>query len=196
MSLALLFFIPRKFHVFPLFSYELGGIQLSLPCPGVSHPVCCCLRVQPSPGCSGQGKMSSAPGGCDFHLSLGTATASHQLHSRDRNWRQIPAALDMDRQDISLNPCLYNTRSRDGFEGHLWLFFEASTSQFAGFAPASPFPPFIQSLISTTQICRILWLFTVLFERQLSHGSDISISFLFFQPEKRGRGADDTLGRG
>lgn len=96
------------------------------------------------------GEMSSVPGGCDFHLSLGAATASHQLHSRARNWRQIPAALDMDRQDISLNPCLCNARSRDGFEGHLWLFFEASTSQFAGFAAPSPFPPFIQSLISTT----------------------------------------------
>lgn len=75
---------------------------------------------------------------------------SHQLHSRDRNWRQIPAAPDMDRQDISLNLCLYSTGNRDGFEGHLCLFLEAATSQFAGFTLTSPFTPFIQSPISTT----------------------------------------------
>lgn len=155
MSLPLLFLIPWKFHIFPLFPENLEGVQLSLTFSG-----CCCLRVQPSPECPGQGKICSAPDVCDFYLSLDAATASHQLHSRDRNWRQIPAAFYMDRQDISLNLCLYNARTRDGFQGHLCLFFEASTSQFAGFVPTSPFPPFIQSpnvkQRLQPQICRIL----------------------------------------
>lgn len=197
-SLPLLFLITWKFHVSPLFfPGYLEGIQFSLTCSGVSHPLCCCLRVQPSPECSGQGrKIPSVPDVGDFYLSLAAATVSHQLHSRERNWRQIPAALDMDRQDISPNLCLYNTRSRSGFEGHLWLFYEASTSQSAGFVPSSPFPPLIQSPNAEQQlqqqICRILWIFTVLLGRQLPHGSNISIFFPFYSffptRKKRERG--------
>lgn len=45
------------------------------------------------------------------------------------------------------------------------------------------------------QICRILWIFTLLLERHLSHGSNISIFSLFSNQKKKGEVQSDTLGR-
>lgn len=59
MSLALLFLIPRKFHVLPLFSCELWGRSALPPCPGVSDPVCCCLG--PALDAQDRGKRAQLP---------------------------------------------------------------------------------------------------------------------------------------
>lgn len=174
-SLPLLCLIPWKFHIFPLFfPGYLEGIQFSLSCPGVSHPLCCCLRVQPSPECSGQGrKIPSVPDVGGFLPVLGSSncvpSAPQQGEKLETNsccsWhgqaRYFPKSLSVQHQE----------------QGWLWrasvaLFWGIHTPicrfwshlSFSSFCPISK----CRTTATTTNLQNIMDIYSVIRETTVS----------------------------